>query len=180
MKEQVVEFLNNELVSYIIEVLAIFFSVTGGVMVIFKKTKELFEKASNVFKTATDNTEKTNGKLDAVTEDNKKTRLEVKDIELKLFSRLEEQEKLRKEEFAKQQEELKKQKEILENYIKQQEVLLKLPQAFAEMVKCTPEQVKTGVAKKVCDVLGLNDTVFDKAEKEKQEATTNDKVNGGE
>lgn len=171
MKEQALDFLNNELVSYIIEVLAIFFSVTGGVMVIFKKTKDMLIKATGVFKTATDNTEKTNGKLDVVAEDNKKTRQEVKDIEMKLFKRLEEQEALQKEEFKKQQE-------LLENYIKQQEVLLKLPEAFAEMVKCTPEQVKTGVARKVCDKLGLNDTSFEKAEK--QTKVENNKANGGE
>lgn len=155
MKEQVLDFLNNELISYIIEILAVFFSVCGGTYVIYKKVKGLFEKATALFKTANDNTESTNAELKAVREENIKLRKETQEREDALIARLEKQEK------------------TLENYIKSQETLLKLPEAFAEMVKCTPDQVRTGAAKRVCDKLGLNDTAFDKAEKA-------DKANGGE
>lgn len=160
MKEQVVDFLNNELISYIIEILAVFFSVCGGAFVIFKKVKELFEKATTVFKSATDNTEKTNGELKAVIEENKRLRNEAKEREDVLMARLEAQE------------------QILKDYIKSQDTLLKLPEAFAEMVCCTPDQVRSGVARKVCDKLGMNDTAFDKAEKQKKVETN--KTNGGE
>lgn len=160
MKEQVLDFLNNELISYIIEILAVFFSVCGGTYVIFKKVKELFEKATTVFKSATDNTEKTNTELKAVIEENKKLRKEAKEREDVLMARLEAQE------------------QTLKDYIKSQDTLLKLPEAFAEMVCCTPDQVRNGVARKVCDKLGMNDTAFDKAEKQKKVETN--KVNGGE
>ena len=160
MKEQVLDFLNNELISYIIEILAVFFSVVGGVLVIFKKTKELFEEAKNTFKSATDNTEKVNNELKtelkAVIEENKQLRKEAKEREDVLMARLESNENTLKE------------------YIKTQGTLLKLPEAFAEMVCCTPEQVKTGVARKVCDKLGMNDTALDKARKQEN------KTNGGE
>ena len=159
MKEQVLDFLNNELVSYIIEIVAVFCSVCGGAFIIYKKVKDMYEKATIVFKNATDNTEKTNGELKAVIEENKKLRKEAKEREDVLMARLEAQE------------------QTLKDYIKSQDTLLRLPEAFAEMVKCTPEQVKTGVARKVCDKLGLNDTTFDKVEKAQKEI---DKTNGGE
>ena len=160
MKEQALDFLNNELVSYIIEFLTIFFSVVGGMALLIKKAKEIFDKATASFKSASDNTEKTNNELKAVVEENKRLRKEAKEREDVLMARLEAQE------------------QTLKDYIKSQDTLLRLPEAFAEMVCCTPDQVRNGVARKVCDKLGMNDTAFDKAEKQKKVETN--KVNGGE
>ena len=171
MKEQVLEFLNNELVSYIIECVAIFLSVVGGIALLLKKIKEVLDKVIVLFKDANDTTAKTNQKLDNVTEDNKAVRKEVKEIEESIFARLEAQEKAQQDAFAKQEATMKE-------YINSQQTLLKLPEAFAEMVRCDSNQVRSGVAKKVCDKLGLNDTAFDKAEKNNLEE--NDKANGGE
>lgn len=176
MKEQVVEILNNELAGYIIEVVTIFCSVIGGMFLLVKKVKELYEKAVSAFKTAHETTEKTNSNLEAVTKDNQAVRLEVKEIEERIFARLEAVER-------KQQEQNEEQKEILQSYIEKQSVLLKLPEAFAEMVKNDSKQVRTGVAKRICDKLGLNDTTFDKVEAKATEVENTNiytDTNGGE
>lgn len=176
MKEQVLEILNNELVNYIIEILAIFFSVVGGMFLLVKKVKKALEKVIGAFKTAHETTEKTNAKLEDVTTENKAVRQEVKDIETQIFARLEEVEKA-------QQEAFKKQEEILQAYIEKQSVLLKLPEAFAEMVKNDSKQVRSGVAKRICDKLGLNDTTFDKVEAKATEVENTNiytDTNGGE
>ena len=164
MKEQAVEFLNNELVSYIIECTAIFLSVVGGTALLLKKLKAVLDRVIALFKDANDTTAKTNEKLDNVTEDNKAVRKEVREIEENIFARLEAVEK-------QQQEKFEKQETILKEYISQQTTLLKLPEAFAEMVCCTPDQVRNGTAKKVCDKLGMNDSNIKKDDEQ---------ANGGE
>lgn len=164
MKEQVLELLNNELVGYIIEVLAIFFSVVGGMFLLIKKVKEVLDRVIALFKDANANSETTNNNLKTVAEDNKKVRKEVREIEENIFTRLEAVEK-------QQQEQFERQESILKEYISQQTTLLKLPEAFAEMVCCTPDQVRNGTAKRVCDKLGMNDSNVKKEEEQ---------VNGGE
>lgn len=147
-----------------------------GVGAIFCGLTIIYKKVAELFRSATKTLDKTN------TETNEQNKVMIENTkEIKLLQ-LREDEVIKKvqlaneihsqkiDEFAKKNEE--KQAELiarLEDMIEQLKPLLQLPKAFTQTVINNPESVKSGVARKVCDILGVNTDNVEKTIEQKQD-----------
>lgn len=165
MTEEILSFLNNEVVSYIMEFIIAFGGVVMGVLIIYNKTVKLFGNAKNVLNSAKTETTEQNK---VVVENTKELRA-LKQKEDEVVSELKETRTDIQTEFSKRTAEMQQKVDDLvvelKSIIAEIKPLLNLPKAFIQTVINNPESVKTGVAKKVSDILEVNNDNIEKNDK---------------
>ena len=143
--------------------------IVTGLFIVYSKVAGLFNSATKTLDKA--NTE-TNEQNKVVLENTKEIKLlQLREDEvIKKVQLANEIHSQKIDEFARKNEE--KQAELiatLENMIEQLKPLLQLPKAFTQTVINNPESVKSGVARKVCDILGVNTDNVEKTIEQKQD-----------
>lgn len=157
-EQELLEFFNNELVGYIIDITAIIMSVFAGIVLLYGKFQKAFASAKAIMNKNNEDTQQVNNNLNA-------TNLRIENVNER-YDKIVAELKERQQEMQKQYDEnIAQLKAVIATF----EPIQKLPNAMAKMISCTPNLVENGTAKRFCDELGLNDTNFDKAEQTQQE-----------
>lgn len=138
--------MTGEIVQYILYALIGLGATITGIMMSFKKLKELFAKATSTLSATNDSTSNTNKCVAANTQ-------AIKDLETKCDSLMGKLDERSKEIDAKFDERMAQ----INLLIEQLKPVINLPKAFAQTVLSNPDQIKNGTARKVNDILGYND-----------------------
>ena len=158
-EQEILNFLNNELVGYIIDISAIVIAVVTGVAMLYGKVKKFFNSAKALINKNNEDTVSVNRRLDS-------TNSKIEEVSARYEKVIAEMKEAQQEMQRKYEENIKELVAVTTQF----KPIMKLPNALAKVMTSTPDMVKSGNAKKFCDEIGLNDTNFDKAENTQKQA----------
>ena len=152
MTEEILNFMNNEVVSYIMDFVIAFGGVMIGILMIYNKTVKLFGDAKTKLNSAKTETVEQNKVVVENTKEIKLLQAKNDEVVSKVQQSNDIQLSKMKELTERNEAILAEMKELLTQF----KPLINLPKAFIQTVINNPESVKSGVAKKVSDILEIN------------------------
>ena len=158
-EQELLNFLNNELVGYIIDISAIVVAVVTGVAMLYGKVSKFFASAKVLINKNNEDTVSVNRRLDS-------TNSKIEEVSARYEKVIAEMKEAQQEMQRKYEENIKELVAVTTQF----KPIMKLPNALAKVMTSTPDMVKSRNAKKFCDEIGLNDTNFDKAENTQKQA----------